>query len=66
MDWWALGVLMYEMAAGYPPFFADQPIQIYERIVAGRVKDSLKAMQIFQTYIQIFKKYCCRNIVAEL
>ena len=41
VDWWALGVLMYEMAAGYPPFFADQPIQIYERIVAGRVKDSL-------------------------
>ena len=28
---------MYEMAAGYPPFFADQPIQIYERIVSGRV-----------------------------
>jgi len=38
VDWWALGVLMYEMAAGYPPFFADQPIQIYERIVAGRVR----------------------------
>ena len=38
MDWWALGVLMYEMAAGYPPFFADQPIQIYERIVSGRVR----------------------------
>ena len=37
VDWWALGVLMYEMAAGYPPFFADQPIQIYERIVSGRV-----------------------------
>lgn len=29
---------MYEMAAGYPPFFADQPIQIYERIVSGRVR----------------------------
>ena len=25
------------MAAGYPPFFADQPIQIYEKIVAGKV-----------------------------
>jgi serine/threonine protein kinase len=37
VDWWALGVLMYEMAAGYPPFFADQPIQIYEKIVSGRV-----------------------------
>ncbi len=28
---------MYEMAAGYPPFFADQPIQIYEKIVSGKV-----------------------------
>ena len=37
MDWWSLGVLMYEMAAGYPPFFADQPIQIYEKIVSGKV-----------------------------
>ena len=38
VDWWALGVLVYEMAAGYPPFFADQPIQIYEKIVSGRVR----------------------------
>lgn len=26
------------MAAGYPPFFADQPIQIYEKIVSGKVR----------------------------
>jgi hypothetical protein len=32
-----VGVLIYEMAAGYPPFFADQPIQIYEKIVSGKV-----------------------------
>ena len=25
------------MVAGYPPFFADQPIQIYEKIVSGKV-----------------------------
>lgn len=40
VDWWALGVLVYEMAAGYPPFFADQPIQIYEKIVSGKVSGS--------------------------
>lgn len=39
VDWWALGVLIYEMAAGYPPFFADQPIQIYEKIVSGKVSE---------------------------
>ncbi|ESO07369.1 hypothetical protein HELRODRAFT_98699 [Helobdella robusta] len=38
VDWWSFGVLVFEMAAGYPPFYADQPIQIYEKIVAGKVK----------------------------
>lgn len=28
------------MVAGYPPFFADQPIQIYEKIVSGKVSSS--------------------------
>ncbi|KAG7242795.1 hypothetical protein INR49_019019 [Caranx melampygus] len=44
VDWWALGVLIYEMAAGYPPFFADQPIQIYERLclASSDLKDLLR------------------------
>ncbi|KAK7497552.1 hypothetical protein BaRGS_00011192 [Batillaria attramentaria] len=38
VDWWALGVLIYEMSAGYPPFYANEPLQIYEKIVAGKVR----------------------------
>ncbi|CAI2736393.1 unnamed protein product [Schistosoma spindalis] len=38
VDWWAAGVLIYEMVAGHPPFFADEPIEIYERIVIGKYK----------------------------
>jgi protein kinase A len=37
VDWWAFGVLIYEMVAGYTPFYSEQPIQIYEKIVAGIV-----------------------------
>ncbi|KAL5965700.1 cAMP-dependent protein kinase catalytic subunit alpha, partial [Taenia solium] len=38
VDWWAAGVLIFEMIAGYPPFFADQALQVYEKIVAGKVR----------------------------
>ena len=30
-------MLIYEMAAGFPPFYADEQIQTYEKIVAGKV-----------------------------
>ncbi|BGP58686.1 Cytochrome c oxidase subunit 1 [Rhodotorula sphaerocarpa] len=35
-DWWALGVLLFELLAGYPPFFADSPLEIYEKILQGK------------------------------
>merc|ERR1719238_1772115 len=37
VDWWALGILIYEMLAGYPPFYAENPLGIYEKILAGKV-----------------------------
>ncbi|XP_076349329.1 cAMP-dependent protein kinase catalytic subunit 3-like isoform X5 [Tachypleus tridentatus] len=37
VDWWAFGILIYEMLAGYPPFFDDNPFAIYEKILAGKI-----------------------------
>lgn len=37
VDWWALGILIFEMLAGYPPFFDDNPFGIYEKILTGRI-----------------------------
>ena len=38
VDWWALGCLMYELLAGYPPFYDDNPFGIYEKILLQRIK----------------------------
>ncbi|XP_062568767.1 cAMP-dependent protein kinase catalytic subunit 1 isoform X2 [Saccostrea cucullata] len=63
VDWWALGVLVYEMAAGYPPFFADQPIQIYEKIVSGKVRfpshfsHDLKDLLRYLLQVDLTKRY---------
>ncbi|KAK4879563.1 hypothetical protein RN001_007709 [Aquatica leii] len=37
-DWWSFGVLIYEMSAGYPPFYSHDSMKIYEKIVSGKFK----------------------------
>lgn len=36
VDWWSLGVLIYEMASGFPPFYAKDHMKLYERIISGK------------------------------
>jgi len=32
-DWWSLGVIMYECLVGYPPFYAEDPMDTCRKIV---------------------------------
>lgn len=37
VDWWTLGILLYEMIAGIDPFADDDPLAIYQNILKGRL-----------------------------
>jgi serine/threonine protein kinase len=38
VDWWAIGILIYEMLAGFPPFYDENPYGIYQKILAGKIE----------------------------
>ncbi|KAK5669139.1 hypothetical protein BDV3_003332 [Batrachochytrium dendrobatidis] len=38
VDWWALGVLIYEMLAGHPPFYDEDHFKLYEKILQCKLR----------------------------
>lgn len=43
VDYWALGILIYEMIAGFPPFYDESPFGIYQKILSGNLVFPSKA-----------------------
>jgi serine/threonine protein kinase len=56
VDWWALGILAFEMLAGYPPFFDDHPLGIYEKILRNEIA--------FPSYIDPYAKDLIKGLLT--
>lgn len=56
VDWWALGILAFEMLAGYPPFFDDHTLGIYEKILRNEVA--------FPSHVDVYAKDLIRGLLT--
>lgn len=58
VDYWALGVLMYELVAGTPPFYADDPMEVYEKILSGNMSFPSHMSKYLNDIVRKLLKLC--------
>ncbi|XP_050353894.1 protein kinase C isoform X5 [Nymphalis io] len=63
VDWWALGVLLYEMLAGQPPFEADNEDDLFESILHD---DVLYPVWLSKDAVSILKGFMTKNPARRL
>lgn len=37
VDWWALGVILYEFLVGTVPFFGETPEELFAHVISGKL-----------------------------
>lgn len=74
VDWWAMGVILYEFLVGCVPFFGDTPEELFGQVVSGELLKWLKESEQFlilyilkcNIIIQNWISYCFYVMFAKV
>jgi len=76
-DWWSVGIIMFEMLAGFPPFYSDDTdaLSTFEKILRWNeyVNEAITKVDLSPEAEDLIRKFCCdkkdrigRNGVDEI
>jgi len=65
VDWWTLGILLFELMAGHPPFEAPNPMQIYSKVSKGINKVTFP-QELAGNCEDLVKKLCVKEPTDRL
>ena len=73
VDWWTMGILLYEMLVGIDPFSDDDPMKTYQKILKGKInfpktinKDAKSLIKHLLTQDTTKRFGCLKNGVKDI
>ena len=61
VDWWALGVVLYEFLFGIPPFHDESPEKVFDNVVSRRIDWHEDEVEISPEARDLMERLMCSN-----
>ncbi|KAJ9478431.1 Serine/threonine-protein kinase RIM15 [Pseudozyma hubeiensis] len=61
VDWWALGVILYEFLYGVPPFHAETPGKVFDNILSRRIDWEEDSVEVSSEARDLMERLMCTD-----